>query len=110
MSAGRAHPDEPGAGTRGHDLPDEPYPETRTAVAPRGRISDPRYTVPLALLLLAVGAFVLWSVTDKGGPEALGWTFFLVTWGFGAVFLWISTRRWAWMRTHRTATGRYPEV
>ena len=97
-------------GHRDGDLPVEPFPETRTAVAPRGRISDPRYTVPLALFLLAVGAFTLWSVTDQGGPAALGWTFFLVTWGFAAAFLWISARRWAWMRAHRRSTGHYPEV
>lgn len=91
-------------------MPEEPFPETRTAGAPHGRISDPRYTVPLALLLLAVGAFILWSVTDKGGPAALGWIFFLVTWSFAVFFLWVSARRWAWMRAHRRATGRYPEV
>ncbi len=110
MSTAPGQPDPRPAGSRPADLPDEPFPETRTAVAPRGRISDPRYTVPLAVLMLAVGGFALWSITDKGGPAALGWAILVITWGFAGVFLWVSARRWAWMRAHRRATGRYPEV
>lgn len=88
---------------------DEPYPETRTAPAPDGRISDPRAAIPLALFLMAIGVLVL-VLTFQDGKGLVGIVVCGVTWGLGLTILRIGLARWRWMRTVRSETGSYPEV
>jgi len=88
----------------------EPYPSTRTAVAPRGRISDPRLAIPLGLVILAVGVFSLVVILSRSGPIGLGILIAAMAWSLGGFILWIGVARWRWMRAEKRRTGRYPAV